>query len=126
MKVMHIVDSAYRATVEEQDDTTLWLTQVIAGAGAQVELLLRGNAVNYAVRGQRVEGLAIGAWRQTQPPRIERDIAALLARGVPVLALAEDLAQRGLKADALVAGVEPLRFGDLPARMQACARVWHW
>lgn len=126
MKVLHIVDSAYRATIEEQDDTTLWLTQVIKGAGAQVDILLRGNAVNYAARGQAVEGFAVGAWRQTQPPRIERDLAALIAKGVRVQALAEDLAQRGLQADALVAGIEPLRLKDLPARLQACERVWHW
>ncbi len=126
MKVLHIVESAYRATVEEQDDTVLWLTQVVAGAGAQVDLLLRGNAVNYAALGQTVEGFGAGAWRQTQPPRIERDLAALAAKGVRVYALDEDLIQRGLQGEPLLAGVEPLRMKDLPALMQGCARVWHW
>jgi hypothetical protein len=40
----------------------------------------RGNAVNYAVRGQDAAGLAFGTWRQTQPPRLADDIAALAQR----------------------------------------------
>lgn len=126
MKILHIVESAYRATVEEQDDTVLWFTQVIKGAGAQVDVLLRGNAVNYAARGQSVEGFAVGGWRQTQPPRIERDIGALLGKGVRVYALADDLAERGLHGEPLLPGVEPLAMKDLPAVMQGCERVWHW
>lgn len=126
MKVLHFVESAYRASVEEQDDTVLWLTQVLAGAGAAVDVLLRGDAVNYAVPRQCVEGFGVGDWRQTQPPDIQRDVVTLLAKGVRVYALAEDLAQRGLVETALVAGVEPLRLQALPGLMQGCGRVWHW
>jgi sulfur relay (sulfurtransferase) DsrF/TusC family protein len=126
MKVLHIVESAYRASVEEQDDTVLWLTHVVKGAGAQVDVLLRGNAVNYAVPGQQVSGFAVGAWRQTQPPQIERDVAALQAKGVRIYAVAEDLAERGLASEPLAAGVEPLPMKALGAALQGYERVWHW
>ena len=126
MKVLQIVESAYRATVEEQDDTILWLTHVLKGAGAQIDVLLRGNAVNYAVPGQQVEGLTIGGWRQTQPPRIEHDLAALVQKGVRIFAVAEDLEQRGLGSAALSAGVEVMPWRELGATLARYQRVWHW
>ena len=93
MKALNIVASAYRATLEEQDDTIVWLSHAMRGAGATVDLLLRGNAVNYAVRGQDARGLEFGAWKQTEPPRIERDLASLIAKGGSVYALGDDPAE---------------------------------
>jgi len=126
LKALHIVESAYRATLEEQDDTIVWLTQAMRGAGATVDLLLRGNAVNYAVRGQDARGLEFGAWKQTEPPRIERDLASLIAKGGNVYALGEDLEQRGIDSPALLEGVRPLRMPMLPALLAGYERVWHW
>lgn len=126
MKVLSIVESAYRATLEEQDDTILWLTHALKGAGADLSVLLRGNAVAYATRGQDAAGLAFGAYRQTQPPRIERDLASLVAKGVPIYALAEDVARRGLERAPRVEGVQSIGFDALPALFAAHDRVWHW
>jgi sulfur relay (sulfurtransferase) DsrF/TusC family protein len=126
MKVLNIIESAYRATIEEQDDTIVWLSHTLKAAGADLGVLLRGNAVNYAVRGQDAAGLAFGAWRQTQPPRIANDIASLSAKGVTVYVLAEDLAERGLDAGDLVPGLERVERDGLPGLLAAHDQVWHW
>ena len=83
MKALNIIESAYRATIEEQDDTIVWLTHALKVAGANLGLLLRGNAVNYAVRAQNAAGLAFGAWRQTHPPRIPDHIARSSQKASP-------------------------------------------
>lgn len=126
MKTLCIVGTAYRATLEEQDDTVLWMTAALRGAGADVAVLLRASAVNYAVRGQDANGLAFGVRRQTQPPDIAGDLARLIGKGVPVHYLADDLAPRGIDAGRLVAGVTPLRAAELPGFLERFARVWHW
>ena len=45
-RTLQIVTSAYRCNVEEQDDPVLWIAQVMKGAGADLDVLLEGNAVN--------------------------------------------------------------------------------
>ena len=126
MKALNIIESAYRATIEEQDDTIVWLTHSLKGAGADIGVLLRGNAVNYAVRGQDAAGLAFGDWHQTQPPRIADDIALLISKGVPVYALEEDLARLGIETSNLVGGIERIGADRLPALLAAHDQVWHW
>jgi hypothetical protein len=126
MKALNIIESAYRATIEEQDDTIVWLTHAMKAAGADLEVLLRGNAVNYAVRVQNAAGLAFGDWRQTQPPRLADDVAALLAKGITVYVLAEDLAERGLDTGDLVPGLECITRDGLPALFAAHDQIWHW
>ena len=125
-RYLSVIDSAYRATIEEQDDTIVWLNHAMKAAGADLAVLLRGNAVNYAVRGQDAAGLAFGAWRQTQPPRIADDIASLAGKGVTVYVVAEDLAERGLEASDLVPGLERVARDGLPGLFAAHDQVWHW
>jgi sulfur transfer complex TusBCD TusB component (DsrH family) len=126
MKALSIIESAYRATVEEQDDTIVWLTHAMKGAGAAVDVVLRGDAVNYAVRGQDASGLCFGAWRQTEPPRLEQQLASLMAKGTTVFALADDLAERGLSPPDLLPGLETIELPALAALLPRYERVWHW
>ena len=94
-KALSIIATAYRATLEEQDDPIVWLTHALKGAGAELDVLLRGNAVNYAVKGQDASGLAFGDRRQTRPPRIDEDVAKLIPKGVRVFIVEDDLRDRG-------------------------------
>lgn len=126
MKVLSIIQSAYRATIEEQDDTIVWLMHALKGAGATLDVVLRGDAVNYAARGQDASGLAFGSWRQTEPPRIEQQLASLAAKGATIFALADDLIERGLAAADLLPGIETLQRPTLAAMLPRYDRVWHW
>jgi len=126
MKVLQIVSTAYRATLEEQDDTILWLTQAMKGAGGDLTVLLTGNAVNYALQGQDASGLTFGQWRQTEPPRIEDDLARMIAKGIPVYAAADDLAERGMMDSALVKGVIRIGRPDVARLMNTFDQVWRW
>jgi sulfur relay (sulfurtransferase) DsrF/TusC family protein len=125
-KVLNIIESAYRGTLEEQDDTIIWLTHALKGAGADLDVLLRGNAVNYAVQGQNASGLAFGDKKQTQPPRIDEDVAKLGEKGILVHVVEEDLAERGLGSGDLIASVEMISRAGLPKLLGGYDHVWQW
>ncbi len=126
-KTLNIVDSAYRAVMEEQDDTILWLLAAMHGAGADHTVVLRGNAVNYAVAGQGAPGLTVGDWRQTQAPRMDRDVLDLIEkRSMRVLVVEEDVTERGIELGELVAGVEPISRAMLPALCEEHGLVSLW
>jgi len=126
-KTLNIVESAYRAVIEEQDDTILWLLAAMQGAGAEHTVVLRGNAVNYAVSGQGVPGLTVGEWKQTQAPNMDRDVLDLIEkRKIPVYVVDEDLADRGIDRGDLVPGVQLLSRTALPGLFDEFALVAHW
>lgn len=126
MKVLSVLESAYRATLEEQDDTIIWMSHAMRDAKADLSILLRGNAVNYVVAGQDASGLVVGGWQQTQPPRLAEDVAGLIDKGVPVFAVAEDLDERGLAAVETIAGVTRVGAGELAELFARYDQIWHW
>ena len=126
-KTLNIVESAYRAVMEEQDDTILWLLAAMAGSGADHTVVLRGNAVNYAIAGQGGPGLTVGEWKQTQAPKMDRDVLDLIEkRKIPVYVIEEDLADRGIEHGELVPGVELLSRTALAGLFANYAVVNHW
>jgi hypothetical protein len=126
-RTLNIVESAYRAVMEEQDDTILWLLAAMQGAGAEHTVVLRGNAVNYAVAGQGAPGLVIGGWKQTLAPRMDNDVIDLIEkRKIPVFVIEEDLAARGIGQDELIRGAEFLSVSMLPELMGEFDLVSHW
>jgi sulfur relay (sulfurtransferase) DsrF/TusC family protein len=126
MRALNIIETAYRATIEEQDDPVLWITHVMKGAGAELGVLLRGNAVNYTVKVQHVSPLAFGARRQRSGPHLADAVSGLIEKGVEVHVVREDLADRGIEEQELVAGLRTVRKEDLPQLLQSYDMVWHW
>src|SRR5437899_7684028 len=94
-KYLSIIDSSYRATIEEQDDTAVWFTHAMKNGGADVSILLRGDAVSYAVTNQNATGLRFGA-RTVKGPDMVRDLKAVIDKKIPLFVVAEDLAERGI------------------------------
>jgi hypothetical protein len=124
---LNIVETAYRAVMEEQDDTILWLLAAMQGAGGVHTVVLRGNAVNYAVAGQGAPGLTVGQWKQTQAPRMDRDVVDLMEnRRIPVYVVEEDLAERGVGREELVPRVKLVSRKALPALFAEYEMVSHW
>ncbi|MGH2684150.1 MAG: hypothetical protein ACRDJP_01620 [Actinomycetota bacterium] len=126
IRVLNIVATAYRGTLEEQDDTVLWLTSMCGAAGLDVAVLLEGNAVNYAARGQDSSGLRFGAATLAHPPSLDHDIETMLAKGLPVTYVADDAERLGLDEGALVGGVKPVALADLPSLFDGFDLIWRW
>jgi intracellular sulfur oxidation DsrE/DsrF family protein len=125
-RVLQIIDTPYRCTLEEQDDPAIWITHAMRGAGGEFGLLLRGSAVNYAVKGQDAAGLTIGGRKQTQPPRLENDLARLMEKDVPVYVVQEDVEERGLSAGELLPGVHSVNRTGVAALFGEFDAIWHW
>jgi len=125
-KLLHIVESAYRATLEEQDDPVVWLCHALRGAGAELDLLLQGNAVAYGVRAQQVAPLQFGSRRQQHAPDLAGDLNALLAKRVACFYLEEDAAERGIDASDLVEGLVPVSRAKLPMLFAHYHQVHRW
>jgi len=126
MKVLQIVEAAYRATLEEQDDPIIWISHAMKGAGGDLDVLLVGNAVNYVVSAQDATGLSFGDWQQLRPPDLAGDIGGLTAKGIKVFVVQDDLDKRGLRDTVLVPGIETLLRGRLPALLSDYDQIWHW
>lgn len=123
---LSVVERAYHGTVEEQDDTVLWVSHMIKKAGGDIDVLLRANAVNYAVKGQDASGLGFGKMKLNVPPRIDHDVEELLQAGVKVWVVRDDLRRRGIDESQLVGGVTLVDRHAVAGLFDAHDQVWHW
>jgi hypothetical protein len=125
-KVCSIIDTAYRATLEEQDDTAVWFNHILRQSGADITLLLTGNAVNDAVRGQPPPPLRFGTASIDFPPRLDQDLAKAAQAGVKLVPLRDDAILRGIPSDALLPEVEQISCEQLVDFLDGFDLVWHW
>ncbi|MFT4627714.1 MAG: hypothetical protein ACI8PZ_006401 [Myxococcota bacterium] len=111
-----IVDQGYRATVEEQDDTAVWMAHMLQRCeGTRTTLVLRGSAVNYANPACMPIGVEFGEWSQAHPADLGRDLVQYSADGGRVFAIAEDVSARGLSATDLLECVDVVPASRLSA-----------
>ena len=126
MKTLNILSTAYRATLEEQDDTIVWLTHVLRRAGADIDLLLRASASNYVVEGQQVAPLAIAGRTQRNAPDVHGAIRDLAEGGAGLFVLEEDIDRYGLLDCPKLQQAQVVRSGDLAKLLSGYDSVWHW
>lgn len=131
MRVLQILDQAFRTTVEEQDETIFWLIQSMLKLSSQdpeneMDLLLSGNGIYYAYQKQKQPSIQIGDWIQTQPANIPRDIKNIIDSGVSVFVVYEDIWERGLEFLPVPHGVDVINRKELPQIFQRADQVWHW
>ena len=124
--VLSVIDTAYRACQEEQDDAGLWFSAAVNNAGVDMTILLTGNAVNYAVQDHRADALAIGGGRVAHPFDPVRNIERLAEKGVNVLLIREDVEARGIGEDRLIEAVEAISRSQLPDLLEKHDDIWHW
>lgn len=89
-------------------------------------ILLRSNAVNYAVTGQDAAGLRFGALAQPHAPAIDKDVTALIEKNVPVYLVQEDAEERGIGDEEFVSGVQKVHQSELPRLLDQFDHIWHW
>lgn len=126
MKALQVIETAYRCNIEEQDDPSVWVTLAMKGAGAELSVLLQGNAVSYAVKGQDASGLSFGGKKQSHPPDIAGDVKKLVDKGIEVFVVRDDAAERGIEASDLVDGIRPIARGDVAALCDRHDKIWVW
>jgi len=123
---LHVVEVAYRATLEEQDDPVVWLCHALRSAGAELDLLLAGNAVTYGVRAQQVEPLSFGKRRQKHAPDLVGDLVGLMSKQVACLYVEEDASERGIEAGELLTGLVPISRAKLAGLFARYDQIHRW
>ncbi len=126
MKALNVIGTAYRGTLEEQDDTIVWITHAMKGAGADLDVLLRGSAVNYASKAQEVPALTFGDRKQKNSPHIAEDVLGLIGKGIAVYIIDEDLTERGIADADLIEGLTRVNRADVPKLLDNYDHVWAW
>lgn len=126
MKVLQVVEQAFRTLVEEQDDTILWLTQSMHGAGADLIMLLAGHCTYYAVQKKRQPQLTLGNWQQHEPADLIRDLDSMLQKGIPIYVIKEELEERGLADLPIHPGISVIRRADLVKLYEQVDQIWQW
>jgi sulfur relay (sulfurtransferase) DsrF/TusC family protein len=125
-KILCVLETPYRGTQEEQDDAVLWLTHALNNAGGDMGILLRGNAVNYAVATQDPSGIVIGKLSIDHPCNPHKDLHKMHGAGISVHVVREDVDMRGISFQSLIKDFKLVSTRELPNLFSQYDQVWHW
>jgi sulfur transfer complex TusBCD TusB component (DsrH family) len=126
VKILNIVETAFRGTIEEQDDTVVWTCHAMLNSGQDLSVLLRANAVGHAVRGQDASGLSFGGKVQTNPVDLAGDLEKIIAAGADVFYVSEDIKHRGISESELIDGLKAVTAKEVASLCDGHDIIWHW
>ena len=126
MRTLHLLRTAYRATIEEQDDPVLWLLRSLAANGQLLDIVLCGAAVSYLAANQSSATFAIADRPLARPPDVRDDLASAVADGIGVFYVAEDARRRFLAPAQLLPGATPVALAELGDMLRRYRRVHAW
>jgi len=126
MRILNIVETAYRGTLEEQDDAALWVVHALKNCGSDMSVLLRGNAVNYAIAGQDSSSLSVAGCLIEHAPNFDAELAKMKAAGIDLRVVREDVLERGMALDRLTGDCVVVSRAQLADLVSSFDLVWHW
>ena len=110
----------------EDSDIGLFASAFAPVAGQQLALLLREDAVNYAVRGQDGTGIKV-AGTPIQPGfLIETDLRSVNQSNIPVYVVREDVEERGIKPNELIDSVKLMSAKEVGKLVDQFDTIWNW
>lgn len=125
-KYLSVVDGAYRASMEEQDDAALWFTGAVKTGGLDCDILLTGNAVNYAVKNHKSGALDFGGGHVEHQMNPKTDLERMASNGVKLFLVKEDVDERGIEPGELMPGIEGISRSGLTELIDQYDGIWHW
>jgi sulfur relay (sulfurtransferase) DsrF/TusC family protein len=125
-KYLSVIDGAYRASLEEQDDAGLWFTGAVVNSGLECDVILTGNAVNYAITTHSNSAMTMGGGVIPHPMNPMVDIERMKEKGVSLFMVKEDAEERGIRPDELMGGVEAISRDKLTHLIEQYDGIWHW
>lgn len=93
-------------------DPALDLNAYALAEDVELTLVLKAAGVELGIAGAHAEPATIGGL-DVPSPAAENDLRALIASGVTVLAVEEDMAARGVSGGDLLPGIRPVPEADL-------------
>jgi intracellular sulfur oxidation DsrE/DsrF family protein len=125
-RVLAIVERAYRGTIEEQYGNILWLSHILRRLRGEIDVLLRGGAVRYALQNQPRTHLVIGSQSVDTLPHYETELRNLLDSGVSVYVSAADCDRCRVDQNRLIPAVVAVDSPGVAKLFAEHAHVWHW
>lgn len=104
----------------------MWLAQSLRNNDTDSHVLLQENAVGYALTAQDAGALKFRTCEQTQPPRLQEDLARLHASGARVFVVEEHLKSRGIRRAERIENLEIISETTLPALLENHDLVFQW